>query len=58
MLWDAAMRALRSEITAFSLIVDAKDETAVFYRNHGFLEIGSLPNHLMMPLAALNKAGK
>lgn len=55
LLWDAALRALRSEIAAFSLIVDAKDENAVlFYRHHGFLEFGSLPNHLMLPLAMLN----
>ena len=48
---DAFDRAVRSEIAAFALIVDAKDEAATaFYRHHGFI---ALPDSLSMflPLA-------
>lgn len=51
LLWDAMMRAIRSEVAVFALVVDAKDDQAVsFYRHHGFLEFGSLPNQLILPL--------
>jgi ribosomal protein S18 acetylase RimI-like enzyme len=54
LLWDAAMRALRSEIAVYALVVDAKDEQAVrFYRHHGFATFGSLPRQLILPLANL-----
>ena len=51
LLADAFYRAVRSEIAAFALIVDAKDEAATaFYRHHGFI---ALPDSLSMflPLA-------
>jgi ribosomal protein S18 acetylase RimI-like enzyme len=51
LLADAFDRAVRSEIAAFALIVDAKDEAATaFYRHHGFI---ALPDSLSMflPLA-------
>lgn len=51
LLADALDRASRSEIAAFALIVDAKDEAAAaFYRHHGFIV---LPDSLTMflPLA-------
>ena len=51
LLADALYRAVRSEIAAFALIVDAKDEAATaFYRHHGFI---ALPDSLSMflPLA-------
>ena len=51
LLADALDRAVRSEIAAFALIVDAKDEAATaFYRHHGFI---ALPDSLSMflPLA-------
>lgn len=51
LLADALDRAFRSEIAAFALIVDAKDEAAAaFYRHHGFVV---LPDSLTMflPLA-------
>src|SRR6218665_1665644 len=42
LLADALDRAARSEIAAFTLMVDAKDEAAAaFYRHHGFIV---LPN--------------
>lgn len=46
LLADALDRAFRSEIAAFALIVDAKDEAAAaFYRHHGFIV---LPDSLTM----------
>jgi GNAT superfamily N-acetyltransferase len=52
LLWDAASRAAKSEVMAFALVVDAKDEQAeAFYRHHGFVGFGSLPRQLILPLA-------
>lgn len=57
LLWDAGMRALRSEIAAFALVVDAKDEQAkAFYQHHGFVSFGSQPRQLVLPLATFAKA--
>ena len=54
LLWDAAMRAVRSEVAVYALVVDAKDEQAVrFYLHHGFVTFGSLPRQLVLPLASL-----
>ncbi len=51
LLWDAVMRAIRSEVAVFALVVDAKDDQAVsFYHHHGFLKFGSLPKQLILPL--------
>jgi ribosomal protein S18 acetylase RimI-like enzyme len=53
LLADALARALRAEIPAFALIVDAKDkQAAAFYRHHGFLALQSNPLTLFLPLAA------
>jgi GNAT superfamily N-acetyltransferase len=52
LLWDALMRAIRSEIAVFALIVDAKDERAEqFYRHHGFQPLASLPGRMILSLA-------
>ena len=52
LLADAMTRALRSEIAAFALIVEAKDENAVaFYRHHGFIALQGDPRALLLPLA-------
>jgi predicted GNAT family N-acyltransferase len=52
LLWDAAMRTLRSEIAVFALVVDAKDEQAEsFYIHHGFVPFSSQPRQLILPLA-------
>jgi GNAT superfamily N-acetyltransferase len=52
LLADALSRASDSDIAAYALLVDAKDEeAAAFYRHHGFI---SLPNTfltLFLPLA-------
>jgi len=52
MLWDATARTIRSDISAFAVVVDAKDNAAVaFYEHHGFLPCASLPTSLYLPLA-------
>jgi ribosomal protein S18 acetylase RimI-like enzyme len=52
LLADALTRALSSDIAAFALIVDAKDDAAVaFYRYHGFIAFGDNPRALFLPLA-------
>lgn len=57
LLIDAGMRAMRSEIAAFALVVDAKDERAeAFYRRHDFVPFGDQPMQLILPLATLAKA--
>ena len=54
LLADALDRAARSEIAAYALIVDAKDETAVaFYRHHGFIALPDSPLTLFLPLATI-----
>ena len=46
----AALRAARSEVMVFALVVDAKDEPAeAFYRHHGFANFGILPRQLNKP---------
>jgi GNAT superfamily N-acetyltransferase len=56
LLMDAARRALRAEQANFSLLVDAKDETAAaFYRHHGFLPFADNPLMLFLPLATVAK---
>jgi ribosomal protein S18 acetylase RimI-like enzyme len=52
LLADALTRALSSDIAAFALIVDAKDDVAAaFYRHHGFIAFGDNPRALFLPLA-------
>ncbi len=48
---NAAMRAVRSEVAVFALVVDAKDEKAsAFYRHHQFTAFGSSPLQLIAPI--------
>jgi len=59
LLADALTRAVRSEIAAFALVVDAKDETAAaFYRHHGFLALPDATLTLFLPLASVLKLAK
>jgi GNAT superfamily N-acetyltransferase len=52
LLWDAVLRATRSEIAAFALVVDAKDNVAAdFYRYHGFVALDDKQRHWLLPLA-------
>ncbi len=54
LLADALQRASQSEIAAFALIVDAKDEgAAAFYRHHGFVAFPSATLRLFLPLAGV-----
>ena len=54
LLADALDRAARSEIAAYALMVDAKDEAAAaFYRHHGFIALPDLPLTLFLPLATV-----
>lgn len=56
LLIDAIERSLRSEIVAFAMIVDAKDEAAgCFYRHHGFEAFLSAPMTLYLPLNEVEK---
>ena len=51
LLADAAVRATRSEVAVFALVVDAKDEAAEnFYRHHGFAAFGSQARQLIVSL--------
>jgi len=54
LLADALDRAVRSEIAAFALMVDAKDEAAsAFYQHHGFITLPDSPLTLFLPLATV-----
>lgn len=54
LLADALDRAARSEIAAYALIVDAKDDAAAtFYRHHGFIALPDAPSTLFLPLASI-----
>lgn len=51
LLADAALRAARSEVAVFALIVDAKDDhAAAFYRHHGFEPVGGNGRQLIVSL--------
>lgn len=54
LLADALDRAVRSEIAAYALMVDAKDESAAaFYRHHGFIALPDFRMTFFMPLATI-----
>jgi ribosomal protein S18 acetylase RimI-like enzyme len=54
LLADALTRSMRSEIAAYALLVDAKDESAAaFYKHHGLLELPSQPLKFFIPLATV-----
>lgn len=57
LLADALNRCARSEIAAFALMVDAKDETAQdFYQHHGFIALPDSPLTLFLPLATAQRS--
>jgi ribosomal protein S18 acetylase RimI-like enzyme len=59
LLADALDRAARSEIAAFALMVDAKDEVAAdFYRHHGFITLPDTSLTLFLPLASVTQLSK
>jgi GNAT superfamily N-acetyltransferase len=54
LLADALIRVARSEIAAYALVVDAKDEQASrFYLHHGFIPTTTQPLTLFLPLATV-----
>lgn len=54
LLADALDRANRSEVAAYALLVDAKDDQASsFYRHHGFTALPDSKMTLFMPFATL-----
>lgn len=54
LLADALVRAARSEIAAFALMVDAKDKSAIaFYQHHGFIALPEMAHTLFFPLAGV-----
>lgn len=54
LLADALDRAVRSEIAAYALMVDAKDGTAAaFYHHHGFIALPDSPRTLFLPLTTV-----
>jgi len=54
LLADALDRAARSEVAAYALMVDAKDEAAAaFYRHHGFIALPDSPRTLFLPPATV-----
>jgi ribosomal protein S18 acetylase RimI-like enzyme len=58
LLADAALRAARSEVTVFALVVEAKDEAAAaFYRHHGFESFGSRARQLIVSLKHFAQEG-
>jgi ribosomal protein S18 acetylase RimI-like enzyme len=59
LLWHALLRASRSEIAAFALVVDAKDDTAAaFYQYHGFVVLDEGQRRWMLPLATVTDKNK
>jgi len=59
LLADALERASRSEIAAYALMVDAKDDrAATFYRHHGFIPLPDTPLTLFLPLATVQASQK
>jgi GNAT superfamily N-acetyltransferase len=54
LLADALDRAARSEIAAYALMVEAKDEAAAaFYAHHGFIALPDSPLTLFLPLVTV-----
>lgn len=59
LLADALDRSSRSEIAAFALVVDAKDEQAVrFYQHHGFVLLPDASMTLFLPFETVKSVNK
>lgn len=59
LLADAAVRAMRSEVAVFALVVDAKDDAAeAFYRHHGFELFSGQARRLIVPLKHFASPGE
>lgn len=54
LLADAMSRAAHPEITAYAMVVDAKDKkAAAFYQHHGFIPLPNSALTLFLPLATI-----
>lgn len=54
LLADALIRVRQSDIAAYALIADAKDDSAkAFYQHHGFIVFPDSPLTLFLPLASV-----
>lgn len=54
LLADALARSMRSEVAAYALLVDAKDDSvAAVYKHHGLVALPSQPLKLLIPLATV-----
>lgn len=59
LLADAAVRALRSDVAVFALVVDAKDDAAeAFYRHHGFQSFGTQARQLILSLQSFAREAR
>lgn len=59
LLADAGIRAMRSEVAVFALVVDAKDDAAeAFYRHHGFERFGTQARRLIVSLKHFAQEGE
>lgn len=59
LLADALARTMNSDIAAYALIVDAKDEAAAhFYQHHQFSPFSANPLMLYLPWGRLGRLGK
>ena len=56
LLANAMTRAITTDIMAFAMVVDAKDDVAIaFYRHHGFIPCTDTPDTLFLPLKTAEK---
>lgn len=54
LLANALLRSAKSEITAYAMLVDAKDDQAeAFYRHFGFIPLPDTPLTLFLPLSGI-----
>jgi ribosomal protein S18 acetylase RimI-like enzyme len=55
LLADALTRAMKSNIAAFAVVVDAiNDSASAFYQHHGFIPMPSTSGKLFLPLATVS----
>jgi len=51
LLFDAIKRTVRSEVAAYAVVVDAKDDAAVtFYERFGFQRFEAMPRKMFLPI--------
>lgn len=56
LLYDALMRAIDAEITAYAMLVDAINaKAAAFYIHHGFVAMPDTDRRLMLPLETVRQ---